>query len=266
MAWVRIDDQFADHPKLRAVGAVGKAIQVSAFCFSNRFLTDGFLSFETANIIIRAETKERGWPEKMVKAGLWDEAEGGYLIHDYLDYNPTKEEVLARREQSKTAAKLAAKATNEKRWGSPNGHRNGDHSGDADKVAPTPLPIPKENTEYGTPNGVPGNFAQILADWNQMAAELGYAKIDKLTPGRKEKLKTRSREPAFDFQQILKAFKTFKPEIQAHGERKAWKPDFDYVIRSEDTYTKILEGRFRTDETKKSKQPGCLIEDGKNLW
>src|SRR4029453_3116326 len=45
MSWVRLDDQYPDHPKVRALGPLGLALQTAAICYCGRYLTDGFLGF-----------------------------------------------------------------------------------------------------------------------------------------------------------------------------------------------------------------------------
>jgi len=45
----------------------------------------------------------------MVQAGLWDGRDGGYWVHDYLDYNPSRAEVLSRREQQRRAGRHGGK-------------------------------------------------------------------------------------------------------------------------------------------------------------
>lgn len=121
--WIKIDDQFPDHPKIRSVGALGLALQMAAICYCGRYLTDGFLSYSAADALIRSVfapfTKEDGsiwqaaitsghagedadecdWKRLMVESGLWENSrKGGYYIHDYLKYNPKKSEVLAQRD------------------------------------------------------------------------------------------------------------------------------------------------------------------------
>lgn len=103
--------------------------------------------------------------------------------------------------------------------------------------------------------------------WNLMASELGYKTVrTKLTAERKTKLAARTKEPEFDFDAIIKAFYEHKPEIPPSNKSPSgWKPDFDYVIRSEQTYIKILEGGFSTKNIP-TKQPGGLKDDGKSRW
>lgn len=106
MAWVRIDDQFTEHPKLVQAGPLGVAMQIAALCYANRHLTDGELP---ANIVARfmptvcydPETGEeitwRDVADRLVEIGIWHKTDGGYLIHDYLEYQPSKADVEAER-------------------------------------------------------------------------------------------------------------------------------------------------------------------------
>lgn len=102
MAWVKIDDQFPDHPKARAVGAHGRGVFLEALCYANRLLTDGFVPAEIAKRI-SVEHAGRGHAQeviaRLVAVGLWerDGARDGFVIHDYLDYQPSKEKVKADR-------------------------------------------------------------------------------------------------------------------------------------------------------------------------
>lgn len=141
MPWVRIDDHFDEHPKMAAVGPVGWGVWLAGLAYCNRNLTDGFIPYAIAEGIggswhvrepIRDEDEvESGLREThlrnriwsidigsgmhgesittawvighLVRVGLWEEVAGGYRIHDYEDYQPTKAQVIADR-----AAKAAA--------------------------------------------------------------------------------------------------------------------------------------------------------------
>src|SRR5690606_10602525 len=106
MAWVRIDDHFTEHPKLVQAGPLGVAMQIAALCYANRHLTDGELP---ANIVARFmptvcydhETGEeitwRDVADRLVEIGIWHKTESGYVIHDYLEYQPSKADVEAGR-------------------------------------------------------------------------------------------------------------------------------------------------------------------------
>jgi uncharacterized phage protein (TIGR02220 family) len=98
MAWVRLDDGFPDHPKVVKVGPLGETLQVRALCYAGRHLTDGFIPLEAVQRLTvgLGRTKEK-WSSLMVKAGLWEERDGGFVVHDYLEYNPSRDEVLEAR-------------------------------------------------------------------------------------------------------------------------------------------------------------------------
>ena len=135
MPWARLDDQFPNHPKVRAVGAVGLALQTAAICYCAQYLTDGFLSFAAADTVIHSVlapiTKDDGsvwtvamtsgmsgddaetldWKKMMVSAGLWEPRNGGYRVHDYLDYNPSKKEYLQTLRNKRIAGQAGGQAS-----------------------------------------------------------------------------------------------------------------------------------------------------------
>lgn len=81
-------------------------MQIAALCYANRHLTDGELP---ANIVARfmptvcydPETGEeitwRDVADRLVEIGIWHKTESGYVIHDYLKYQPSKADVEAER-------------------------------------------------------------------------------------------------------------------------------------------------------------------------
>lgn len=108
MPWVKVDDGFPEHPKAQAAGPGGRDVFLRGLCYSAKYLTDGFLP---ASVVA-------GWerdlcrhhkdaaarllhPPPGFQHGLWEKAEGGYRIHDYLDYSPSKQEVLKERAAAK---------------------------------------------------------------------------------------------------------------------------------------------------------------------
>jgi len=131
MAWVRLDDEFPEHPKLISVGPLGMALQVAALCYSNAHLTDGFIQFNVVNKLLSWEFSPPGSDvvytvgltsgmsgddvdsktvaEWLVSAGIWEQVPGGYFIHDYTDYQMTKEEIYALHETRTAVGKLGGR-------------------------------------------------------------------------------------------------------------------------------------------------------------
>jgi hypothetical protein len=102
MPWVRIDDHFPDHPKVVQAGPLGIALHVAALCYCSRHLTDGFVPAAVVpNLLPTAQnvTPEvtRDISVTLLEVGMWTEVRNGFQIHDYLDYNPSREKVLRER-------------------------------------------------------------------------------------------------------------------------------------------------------------------------
>lgn len=164
MSWVRIDDNMADHPKVIGLGDLAPlalALQVRALCWCSRYLTDGKLPAEAiprllggfaalcsrevrAKFATGGNADELDWPTIMVQAGLWEVApNGGYLIHDYLEYNPTRAEVLAGREAARERMKVA-------RNGSSNVRQNNGGTSREVQLPPSPSPTPNKQSPKKT--------------------------------------------------------------------------------------------------------------------
>lgn len=104
MSWVKLDDGFPEHPKVQHVGLVGMALQVAALCYSARNLTDGHIpSAMVPKLTGMTPKASKTLAGLMVESGLWDMCAGQvggteYVIHDYLDYNPSRASVLQKRD------------------------------------------------------------------------------------------------------------------------------------------------------------------------
>ena len=90
MAWFKVDDQAAFNPKVMKAGnaAFGAWVRMGAYCNAQR--TDGFIPEDTAELI--ATKKEI---DAAITAGMLHAVEGGYEIHDYLKYQPSKADIEA---------------------------------------------------------------------------------------------------------------------------------------------------------------------------
>lgn len=92
MPWVKLDDRFPDHPKIAQAGPLAGWLYICGLAYANRMSTDGHLP---AGIIRRLADLDNAaeLADRLVSAGLWERADGGYTIHDYHDYQPTREHV-----------------------------------------------------------------------------------------------------------------------------------------------------------------------------
>ncbi len=93
MVWFKIDDGFWSHPKVLELSDAAVALWVRAGAYCAGHLTDG----EVKRSTLRVLAADRDAAVELVLAGLWGETEDGWSFHDWADYQPTREQVLAER-------------------------------------------------------------------------------------------------------------------------------------------------------------------------
>lgn len=106
MTWFRVDDGFPDHPKLEALeddpemwkGAL--AVWVAIGCDSSKRLTDGHITTGRLRRITPLRDEALVIADRLVELGLWERTEDGYSFHDWLEYQPSREEVEEERQRN----------------------------------------------------------------------------------------------------------------------------------------------------------------------
>lgn len=99
MPWAKLDDQYFFHPKVIAAGRDPRDVHLASVGYCAGQLTDGFIP-EAALPLIGAMAMVDNVHEcadRLVEVDLWERVEGGYQVHDYLDYNPSGAQVKAQR-------------------------------------------------------------------------------------------------------------------------------------------------------------------------
>lgn len=99
MPWVRLDDRFPSHRKVALLSDRAFRLHVSAICWCAENLTDGRIGDRELSLITRVRGV-KATAQQLEEAGLWDRADDGWVIHDYLDYNPSREQVLLERKKN----------------------------------------------------------------------------------------------------------------------------------------------------------------------
>jgi hypothetical protein len=166
LSWVRVDDQFPDHPKLMRLGKdrlAGMGLWVVGLCYCARFLTDGYIP------AMALPWGSRRIATLLVSVGLWDVEGDGYRIHDYHEYQPTKAAVLEKR-----AELLAGKVAGGKARAASAG-RDGGRFAPADHQQTTSSPAGDElvGPHQQTTSPIPIPSKQVLtnvSDWVEPAA------------------------------------------------------------------------------------------------
>lgn len=175
MAWVRVDDSFADHPKVIEAGPMASWLYVCGLTYCARLLTDGFIPDGQVRKLADLDGAKQ-LAEKLVEVGLWERADDGYRVHDYLEYNPTADKVRADR-----------KAAQERMQRHRSGEVRANIEGSSDEVrvphahptptpGSTPLPSGADAPERaGKPRDVRAKATVIAEDWEPTPELRAYA-------------------------------------------------------------------------------------------
>lgn len=93
MTWFRVDDKSAFHAKVVAAGNAAWGAFCRAGAWSSDHGTDGSIPMPTAKLI---EPSRKVW-DRLVDVGLCERAADGFVLHDFLDWNPSAAAVEAKR-------------------------------------------------------------------------------------------------------------------------------------------------------------------------
>lgn len=104
MAWVKLDDKFFVHRKAIAAGVEGRALFVASMCYCAMQENNGEFTEADLPVIAAMAGVPQEIADRLVEVGLWDRSDRDYLVHDYLTYNPSSEQIAARRKQAEAAA------------------------------------------------------------------------------------------------------------------------------------------------------------------
>jgi hypothetical protein len=100
MPWVKLDDGFYDDPKIRRAGLAASGLFCRSLAYSARHLTDGYVDHEWVDeqCARLRPAERRNVIDALVDCGLWQPRSGGFVISNYLKFNPSRRDVETRRE------------------------------------------------------------------------------------------------------------------------------------------------------------------------
>lgn len=181
MVWQRIDDQFGVSQKVIRIPRKRRQQVVGLWTLANNYavraLTDGVVEEHELDEL---DAKELDIKE-LVRVELWHSRghkcdacpqppAGGIVFHDFLDYNFSREQVMADREKERV--RKAAQRAKRGPSGTPDGTPDGRDSVSGDPVPSRPDPVPSPLTDMthepqsgpvgdGSPNGLDG--AEVIS-------------------------------------------------------------------------------------------------------
>jgi hypothetical protein len=109
MVWARFDDRYSDSPKIEAAGPWAELLDMRAIIYAAGNLTDGLITRTALTKISAGIPSPLKKAQILVDVGRWDvNPGGGWLIHSFLTYNPSKasvEDGRAKKEMDRAAAR-----------------------------------------------------------------------------------------------------------------------------------------------------------------
>lgn len=134
MSWFKVDDGFLTHPKVYGIKSGPLALWLRAGCWCAGELTDGHIPKRA----LRGLEAKPAHIQELVDRGLWETAEDGFQFHDWLDFQPSREQVLKTRNETLQRVRR---------------HRNAVTNAPvtpAPVPVPVPVPVPENNQERET--------------------------------------------------------------------------------------------------------------------
>lgn len=106
MGWARFDDGYDSNPKMVTVGLAAQGVHVRAVCYARRHLTNGrvpstWVAGQLAGDPGLTLKQRRAVLERLVEHNAFEKVEGGYLVHDFLDFQPSREAVESQRKEDR---------------------------------------------------------------------------------------------------------------------------------------------------------------------
>lgn len=155
MVWVRFDDQFTIHRKVDGLSDAAFRLHVSAIFWCARNLTDGLVPEEDLDIVSARVRSPQRFAAELVRRKLWSQTDDGWLIHDFLEFQPSRAEVLEKRAKRAEAGRKGGIKSGESRRSSPSSERQSNQTrsndeANASRLVEPPVPSSPEGTRTDT--------------------------------------------------------------------------------------------------------------------
>lgn len=107
MSWIKVESSVARNKKFVKAGPAPSWLWLCSLAYSQEGLTDGFIPSEALPYLGVKNPAQLA--VHLVKAGLWDVAEGGWQIHDYLEHNRSASDVADLKAKRGNGGKLGGR-------------------------------------------------------------------------------------------------------------------------------------------------------------
>jgi hypothetical protein len=111
LPWANLDDQMPKHPKTIKLSDPAFRLHVSGICYCAQYLTDGLIERDAVALLV--PRFKRSALDQLLAIPLWFDRGDHFEIRHYLQWNRSREAVLAERDRRSKAGKKGA----DQRWG-----------------------------------------------------------------------------------------------------------------------------------------------------
>lgn len=180
MPWVRIDENAMDHPKFLAISANAWRLWCEGAAYCQKHLTDGLIpraALKGFRYYSPAALKQLTAELVPGKGPLWRDTAAGVSVHDYLDYNDSREAVLAARAKGKERKRRFNEkhaSANAPENALPDSGRTTDVSRSVVGSLRQELSVEREGGAGETAQQRAGNFCEWYADTHSRLIGVGY--------------------------------------------------------------------------------------------
>lgn len=109
MAWIKVESSVARNRKFVKAGPAAAWLWVCGLAYCQEGLTDGYIPSESIDYLgVRHASR---LAISLVLAGLWDVADGGWNVHDYLEHNKPAVEVRRIQHERREGGKKGGRPT-----------------------------------------------------------------------------------------------------------------------------------------------------------
>jgi hypothetical protein len=236
LAWLKVDDRFPSHPKVVRAG-LGGWLALCGICYCRAHLTDGFIPREAVPTLAPGLTRALHHAARLVALGLWHEHPDGYLVHDFLEWNPSRADVLSHRDMERDKKRTQR-------------GQSGDTRGRA-RASAGVRGSPSLSASSGSTDGSdldPDKDAALspvgLAElWNTRTTPPLPRCLIPMSGARQGRARARLREhPQPEYWQTV--LDGIEASAWCRGENdRGWRASFDWLLQA-DVGAKVLEGKY----------------------
>jgi hypothetical protein len=255
--WIRIDEHALEHVKVRSLSHGAFRLWVEGLAHCQKHLTDGLIS-SAALKTFRYFNKARAGELTQADGAppLWVTTLDGVRVHDYLQWNESRDHVLMERAKARermsrlrSGGSSPEQAPNVRRtFAVPQPH----HRVLKNTVPPEGSDAPPDEPLRETPEA-------FVALWND-ATTPPLPRVRELTEPRRKRIRARLKERSLSewgevMERIQKSDFCCGRVAPSDGRGKAWVASFQWLINSPDNAVKVLEGLYDNRGTP-SPRPG----------